>query len=234
MVIVKRLLLTATALALTAVAVPSWASAAIGVEIGATKSPLVAPICPLGVSKANCTIILTETTAVEAVSDKKIYPTTVTTAGRIVAFTVGLSGALAKSDIKNLDLAYGKPAEVAITVLKRKKNTFQFTVSAESPVVNVEPYFGHVEQFVLATTLPVVPGDLIALTVPTWAPVLAIDLPGGSKNFRYRASRAKACTSFNVQTAQTKVGNSATYNCFYDSTRVEYTATEIMGPTVGK
>jgi hypothetical protein len=119
-------------------------------------------------------------------------------------------------------------------VLKRKKNTFVFTVSAESPVVNVEPYFGHVEQFVLANTLPVAAGDLIALTVPTWAPVLSIDLPGGSKSFRYRASRSKGCTTFNVQTAQTKVGNSATYNCFYDATRVEYTATEVTGPTVGR
>ena len=234
MVTVRRMFFSiGGAFALAALAIPAAASATI-IEVGATKTPVVSPVCPVGVSKANCTIILTETTAVEAVRDKLDYPATVKTAGRIVAFTVGLSGALTKTDIAGLESAYGKPAEVAITVLKRKKNTFNFTVRYESPLVDVEPYFGHVVQFPLATTLPVSPGDLIALTVPTWAPVLSINLPGGSKIFRYRASRSSNCTSFNVQTAQTKVGNSTNYNCFYDATRVEYSATEVTNPVPGK
>jgi hypothetical protein len=183
------------------------------------------------VSKANCTIILTETTAIPALSDKVYYPTTVKTAGRIVAFTVGLAK-LTKADITGLNAAYGGAAEVQVAVLQRKGKGFEFTVRYISPVFPVQSWFGHVVQFPLPTTLPVAAGDIVALTVPTWAPVLAINLP--SSQFRYRASRSSRCTTFNVNTAQTRVGQKATYNCFYDSTRVEFSATEVTTPTVPK
>jgi hypothetical protein len=228
---VKRSLLsTSTAIAIAIAVAPATASATI-TEVGATRTPIASPICPPGVTKTNCTIILTETTALPALSDKVYYPTTVKTAGRIVAFTVGLAS-LATTDITGLNAAYGGQAEAAIAILKRKGRSFEFTVKYATPLVKLQPYLGHVVQFPLSTTLPVVPGDLIALTVPTWAPVLYIQLP--SKSFRYRASRAKLCTTFNVQTAQQTVGQKATYNCFYDSTRVEFSATEVTNPVAGK
>jgi hypothetical protein len=198
------------------------------IEIGATTTPLAAPSCPTGVSKAQCTIILTETTAISTLSDSVFYPTTVKHAGRIVAYTVGLAR-LTKADITGLNTRYGGTAQMAITVLRPGKKRF-YTVTQEAPLQHVEPWFGHVVQFPLTTSLQVNVGDVVALTVPTWAPVLSIGLP--SKQFQYRASRPSKCTTFDFQTAQLTIGANTQYLCFYVGTRVEYTATEVTYPVV--
>jgi hypothetical protein len=228
----KRFSLAISATALAAALAPTSASAAI-VELGATASPVVAPSCPTGVDKAHCTIILTESTALETLSDGVAYPTTVKKAGRVVAFTVGLAK-LTKADISGLDSSYGGTSQVGVTVLRPQKPTSQrfFRVVDESPLFHVQPWFGHVVQFPLNTSLAVKAGDVIGLTVPTWAPVLSINLP--SKLFQYRASRPNKCTNFNLQTAQLSIGDTAQYRCFYVRTRVQYTATEVVTPVVPK
>jgi hypothetical protein len=209
--------------------VPATASAAI-IELGATASPLASPTCPKGVSGQNCTIILTETTALETLSDGVYYPTTATRPGRIVAFTVALAK-LSKGEIQGLNSSYGGTAQVAITVLRPGAKRL-FTVIAESPLYHVQPWFGHVVQFPLTTTLPIRAGDVVALTVPTWAPVLAINLD--PKKFSYRASRSSQCTTINIQSAQLNIGDNTQYRCFFNATRVEYSATEVTTPVVPK
>lgn len=216
---------TVAAITVAAALVPASASATI-LELGQTTSPVVSPSCPATVSKANCTIIMTETTALETLSDGVAYPTTVKTAGKIVAFTVGLA-TLTRTDISSRDSAYGGTSRIAVTVLKPGKNRL-WTVRSESPLFHVQPWFGHVVQFPLSTTLDAQPGDAVALTVSTWAPILSIGLP--AKQFQWRASRATGCTTFNIQTAQLTIGASQQYKCFYVSTRVQFTATEVTTP----
>jgi hypothetical protein len=219
-------------LALVAALGPASANAAI-IELGATTTPLAVPACPTGVSKSQCTIILTETTALTSASDGVFYPTTVKTAGKIVAYSLGLAK-LAKADITTLDSLYGGAPYVEIAVLRPGKQRF-YTVRYLSKPNFIQPWFGHVVQFPLNQTLPVARGDVVALTVPTWAPVLAINLP--AKQFQYRASRASGCalqTTFSTQTAQLTVGSSKQYLCFYTATRVEYTATEVTLPPIPK
>ncbi len=213
------------AITVAAALAPASASAVV-LELGQTASPVAPPTCPIPGSTVGCNIILTETTALETLGDGALYPTTVKTAGKIVAFTVGLAK-LTKAEISVLDTDYGGTAQIAITVLKPGKNRL-WTVRSESPLYHVQPWFGHVVQFPLSTTLDAKPGDAVALTVSTWAPILSIGLP--SKQFQYRASRATRCTTFNIQTAQLTIGASTTYKCFYVSTRVQYTATEITTP----
>lgn len=233
----KRTLMTAVATALAAALVPAAASAAV-VELGAVSSaPLVAPSCPKGVSPANCTIILTRVTAVETLRDGLAYPTTVKQAGRVVAFTVGLSRlssnrTVAHDDIHQLDQAYGGTTRLAITVLRQSgsKRLRHFKVVAQSPVYHVQPYLGQVVQFPLTTSLAVLPGDIVALTTPTWAPVLSIDQP--SKRFAYRQSRHTGCASPPSTNQAQGTAQIATYGCNYPGTRVEYTATEITNPVV--
>ena len=86
---------------------------------------------------ANCTIILTQVTALETIRDGVAYPTTVTKAGKIVAFTVGLSrldknAVTAKKDVHFLDTTYGGTAQAGITVLKPvgKKEFRRWAVAA--------------------------------------------------------------------------------------------------------
>jgi hypothetical protein len=97
----------------------------------------------------------------------------------------------------------------------------------------LQPYLGQVVQFPLTTPLPVKPGDVVALSVPTWAPVLTFNLP--PKKFAYRQSRSANCKNpAATEQAQLTIGSTASYGCNYPGTRVEYTATEITDPAPTK
>ncbi len=241
MVNMKRSLLAGTAAAgLLGVLVPASASAKL-IELGATTSPLVAPTCPTGSGGSACRIVLTQVTALESIRDGTSYPTKVTKAGQIVAFTLGISlldpnRTKAKQDIHFLDSTYGGVPQAAITVLKPvgKASDFHWQVTAESsPTVHLIPFLGQVAQFPLAKPLPVDPGDTVALTIPTWAPVLSINLT--ANKFAYRQSRAANCSSpATTQQAQLLIGATAIYGCDYPGTRVEYSATEITNPVPTK
>jgi hypothetical protein len=236
----KRSCLASAATMVAAVGlVPASASAQI-VELGAPKTALVAPACPKGVTSANCTIILTQVTALETTSDSVANPTAVTQPGEIVAFTVGLSSLSSnrttrKNDIHYLDGAYGGTTRVAVAVLQPNgaSQLHKWTLAAESPIIHVQPYLGEVVQFPLTTALPVKAGDVIALTTPTWSPVLSIDQ--STTQFGYRQSRSTACTTPPAVTqAQLTISGNATYGCSYPGTRVEYSATEITTPPIPK
>jgi len=210
------------------------------IQLGATRSPLVPPACPKGVSAVNCKIVLTQETALETLRDGVAYPSTVTQPGLIVAWTVGLSrlsaltGA-AHTAIHYLDTTFGGTTQAGISVLAPvgAKNQRQWKVVASSPIVHLQPYLGYVVQFPLATPLPVVAGEVVALTVKTWAPVLSFDLTPSL--FAYRQSRSSNCTvPATTSHAQLTIGQSTRYTCNYAGTRVEYSATEITTPSPPK
>ncbi len=107
----------------------------------------------------------------------------------------------------------------------------QFTVAAQGPVEQLQPYLGYVVQFPLATPIPVRPGQVVALTVGTWAPVLSYNL--ASKYYSYRQSRSFNCKTVGTQqNAVTAVGQTKSFACSYPGTRAEYSATEVTNPVV--
>ncbi len=205
-------------------------------ELGQTKTPLVSPSCPPNVPSSQCTIILTRVTALETLRDGITYPTKVKTAGRLVAFTVGLSALSSsattrKSYIRYLDQAYGGTTQLGIAVLRPvgKHKNFQWQTLAVTPLYQVEPYLGRVVQIPLDSSIPVVPGEVVALTTPTWAPVLSINVD--PKKFAYRQSRSANCNNPpSSSQAQLTPGKTASYKCDYPGTRVEYSVTEVSYP----
>lgn len=236
-------MVSAPGLALVAGLFAGSASAKV-VELGATRTPLVAPppctsrslgngTCPGGTTPNSYTILQTRVTSLETLADGVAYPTTAKQAGRIVAFTVGLSAldtnrSVRKQEIQNEDLNYGGTTRVQIAVLRRTgaRKHNKWKVVATSPASHVQPYLGEVVQIPLGTTLPVQKGDVVALTTPTWAPVLS--LSENSKKFAYRQSRKGNCASPpNSSQAQLNTGQVAPYGCDYPGTRVEYSATEV-------
>ena len=231
----KRSLLAAAGAAVLCGLIPGSAGATT-VELGVSATPLVAPACPKGVAPAQCTIILTRATALETIRDNVGYPSTAKQSGRLVAFTVGLSAlssnpTTAQNDVKFLDTTYGGDAQVQITVLKRvgTRTNWTWQVVESGPVVDVQPYLGQIAQFPFTTSLPVTRGETIALTTPTWAPVLSIDL--SASHFAYRQSRSRNCNNPPATTqAQVTAGQATKYGCDYPGTRVEYSATEITNP----
>jgi hypothetical protein len=235
---------------------PAAASADV-IELGRTPiSPLIAPVCPPGVRSTNCTIVLTRSTALATVRDGLGYPTKVTKAGWIVAFTLGLSQlssnpATERSYIRTLDRAYGGgtcaqvdapscQAQAGLTVLAPGRRKYEWKVVAQTPMIHLQQFLGTVAQFPLAPSgsktyyaLPVVPGDVIALTVPTWAPVLTYGQ--SPKKFAYRQSRMANCSNPAAsQQAQLTIGADTQYICDYAGTRVEYSATEVTNPATAK
>ncbi len=232
-------LLMAAGAALLALVAPAAASAQM-IELGqASGAPITAPSCPPKVSPAQCVIILTRTTAVQSLTNGVVNPVRVRKAGWIIAFTVGLSRLTsnAKTEHKylhQLDTAYGGTPQLALTVLKPGPRN-QYTVAAQSGLFHLIPFLGSVLQeplslppsFHALTALAVAPGDVIGLTVPTWAPVLTYNL--AATKYSYRQSRASNCkNAAGSQTAQMKVGATASYLCTYTGTRVQYSATEVV------
>ena len=182
------------------------------------------PSCP----GAPCEVV-SETTGMQVKVGKYYAPITIPRDGVLVAWTITLSQPTA-SQIAYFDKNERGPAEASISVLKQTKGlTYQLV--AQSPLVQLQPYFGLTAQFPLATTIPVQKGERIGLTVPTWAPALAIQL---SRDSSWRASRPKnTCTSAteaSTETAQTTAGSAVPYSCLYLTARLLYSATLISTP----
>ncbi len=229
-----RAAFAASILGLAIVAAPAVAQI---LELGdQTKSPLVAPTCPSSVKPADCTIILTRDTALATIRDGVSYPTEVHHAGRVVSFSVGLSSlssntSTRKKDINYLNQTYGGDAQVELTVLKRVGRKGQrWQVVANSGVWHVVQYLGSVAQIPLLNSIQVTPGETIALSTPTWAPVLSIQQQ--SDQFAYRQARGAKpnCSSPSTSQQAQRVGQTSTYGCKYPGTRIEYSATEVTYP----
>jgi hypothetical protein len=257
----KRVVLALTATLVAAVLVPALASAQ-ELQVGVTASPLISPTCPAGIAANNCTIVLTQVTAYETLRDGIANPTTIKKSGVLSSFTVGLSGTdtINAKDVAYLNKVHGGPAEVQLTVLRPTgtANNPSYRVAAESPDYLVHGLLGQIAEFPLVAPLPVVRGEIVALTVPTWAPVLSFDL--NTSKFSYSQSRTKtkvpastgtttgttttttttstttgkslsSCnTPATVNLAQLTIGQLSNYTCNYPGTRVEYSALEITTP----
>jgi hypothetical protein len=213
--------LIAACAALACAAVPSTASARI-IEVGQAATEAV-PTCP-----ANPCLAVSRTTGYQAkvVDSRAVY--VVPRAGKIVAWTIRL-GAPTNRQIEFFEDNFGK-ASAGLSVLRRGDRLFG-RVLTQTPVVQLSDYFGQTVQFPLDRPLNVRMGQIIALTVPTWAPALSTLTEDGSS---WRASRAlNRCDDTDRQTAQLTLGALTQYRCLYKA-RLTYTATLITNPKPNK
>ena len=146
--------------------------------------------------------------------------------GRIVAWTLML-GKPGKKQTEFFDSKLGGESQAQLTILDPKRKLRSRAV-ARGPLMKLQPYFGRTSQFPLATSIPVKKGQVIAITVPTWAPALGTGLGGDTS---WRASREKGqCEDTQGQTAQTQPNQLAQYYCLYRTARLTYSATLITKP----
>jgi hypothetical protein len=147
--------------------------------------------------------------------------------GKIVAWSISL-GKPGPRQIDFFDKNLGGASSARITILRPRKKLFS-VVTGQGPIQQLEPYFGTTVQFPLGRALNVRKGYVVALTVPTWAPALAVGLGNDSS---WRASRAKGnCDDTSGQTAQQALGATVQYRCLYRTARLTYSATLITSPT---
>lgn len=213
--------LASFALALLAPAVAPATLAEIGV-IG-TTTPATVPSCP-----ATPCLAVSRTTGFQVKVATNRNPLSAVRSGSVVAWTVTL-GKPNATQIKFFNANEGGVSEAAIAILRAQpKPNLTYKLIAQSPLVKLQPYFGKTAQFPLETSIPVKKGDVIALTVPSWAPALAL---GFGNDTSWRASRPKKqCTSTGAQTDHTAVGSAVQYFCLYQTARLTYSATLISTP----
>lgn len=209
--------------AVLALAIPGVALAVVA-TLTSPSDPTAIASCP-GTATVPCTVV-SRTTALQVKVGETRDPMRVRTDGRVVGWEITLS-LPSLSQTKYFDSTEGGTARAAIVVV-RNETGLGFRLIAESPMIHLEPYFGKTVTFALASSIPVVAGDQIALAVPTWAP--ALELRAGQRT-AWRASRAGTqCANVTTETAQSVPGSVAQYACIYRTALVDFGAVEISTP----
>ncbi|HEY7961359.1 MAG TPA: hypothetical protein VID29_05500 [Solirubrobacteraceae bacterium] len=220
----KRISLAVSIGVLLALALPTGSLATLA-EVGVIPSttPAVPPSCP-----GSPCLAVSRTTGFQVKVNSPSSVDAVPREGSIVAWTITL-GKPTATQVKFFNANEGGVATAGIAILRQqKKPNLSYKLIAQSPLVKLEPYFGKTAQFPLASTIVVKKGDIVALTVPSWAPALALGFPNTTS---WRASRPKTqCSSTSAQTAQVALGSVVQYACLYRTARLTYSATLISTP----
>lgn len=124
---------------------------------------------------------------------------------------------------------FGMPPQAQLAILHRVPGTQppRYNLRAKSSIQVLTPYLGETVRF--GTSLRVRKGDVIGLTIPTWAPAFAQGL--SAKNV-WRASREPGrCldpTDVRQGESHERLNSRATYGCKYSTARLLYTATVVL------
>jgi hypothetical protein len=178
-------------------------------------------------------------TGFQAIADGVAKPYEVPFDGKIVAWSITLAKPSAKeTDSTTNEIGFfneflGTPSEARIGILKPvgEDTPPKYELVRQSPLQVLNPYFGTTPIFALERPLNVLQGQVVALTIPTWAPMFAFNV---SAENTWRGSRlAEHCSSKeDIQGGhpQQGVGKTKTYGCYYSNARLLYTATLVAKP----
>jgi hypothetical protein len=238
-------LLAATCLlaALVAVSSPRGAdSAPLRVVVLGQTSETPPPSCP-GKIVNNIEItpcrVEGHVTGFQAIADGVPRPYEAPFEGKVIAWSITLSKPSTRETKTTTDEVgffndfLGTPSQARIGVLRPIEDTKppKFKLVRQSPLETLNPYFGSTPIFALDHPLTVLKGQVVALTIPTWAPMFAFNV---SAENTWRGSRLpEHCSSKeDIQGGhpQQGVGKIKTYGCYYSNARLLYTATLVKKP----
>jgi hypothetical protein len=206
-------------------ALPSAATARI-TELGGAAE-LGTPSCP----STPC-LAVTRTTGFQLLLGGRRNVFVAPRTGRVVAFTLRLGRPTARQ-IAFFDQQSGGKSQARIAVLRpvrsRVRGQVLYRLNAQSDPFMLDKHFGSTVQFPLYTSLLVRRGWVVALSIPTWAPALAVN--GVDNTFAWRSSRVKPCSDEpERQPPHTTAGTTRQYFCTYRPARLTYSATLVSTP----
>lgn len=148
--------------------------------------------------------------------------------GEVTAWTLTL-GQPTNSQRSFFNNLYGRPPQAHLAILKRVPGSDPpvYRLRRQSPIRVLSPYLGSTVKFKLGRPLRVLKDDIIALSVPTWAPAFS---DGLGTTDRWRASREEGlCGAGSAATGrpQQKLNSKREYGCTYETARLLYTATVV-------
>jgi len=193
------------------------------VVLGATAST-PDPACP----ELPCQAV-GSVTGFQVSTNQSQLPFNVKRAGRVKAWTLTLSQPTNRQR-SFFNGFFGTPPEARLAILRRIPGSSppRYELRRQSRLHVLSPYLGQTVKF--GASLKVEKGDIVGLTIPTWAPAFAQDL---SAQNAWRASRepGKCTNTTDVRQGhpQQKVGRRAVYACRYSTARLLYTATVVEG-----
>ena len=218
----------ATVLAV-AIGTGSAGAAAKTIVLGAAAP--ATPSCP-----ENCQAI-GKTTGFQTAIGKTQTPFEAPVSGRLVAWSIKLAAPNEKQMTFFEDF-FGGPPQARIAVLKPitkqiDQGRMVYKLKSQGPVEDLKPFLGSTTTFTLEQPLVVREGQVVALSVPTFAPAFAVNL--GSKT-SWRASRKKGkcakAEDIEAGTAHQTIGQDRAYACLYKTARLLYSATIVRDPSV--
>ncbi len=220
-------------------------SAAIGVACLTLAAAFAGPSAGVA-AKARTTVVLGSTattpdpscpelpcqavgsvTGFQVSNEQTSLPFRVPREGRVKSWSLTLAQPT-KSQRNFFNGFFGVPPEARLAILRRIAGTDppRYNLRSQGAIHVLSPYLGQTVKF--SASLKVQRGDIIGITVPTWAPAFSQGL--GAKNV-WRASReAGKCTNAtDVRQGEPlqKVGRRATFGCKYSTARLLYTATVV-------
>lgn len=154
-------------------------------------------------------------------------PFRVPRSGKVKAWTLTLAQPTGKQR-SFFNGFFGTPPEARLAILRRVPGTDppRYNLRRQGSIHVLSPYLGQTVKF--GASLEVEKGDIVGLTIPTWAPAFSQDLPASNA---WRASRepGKCTNTTDVRQGQPqqRVGTRATYGCRYSTARLLYTATVV-------
>ena len=166
-------------------------------------------------------------TGYQVSNDQAQLPFRVSRKGKVKSWTLTLAQPT-NSQRSFFNGFFGTPPQARLSILLRVAGTNppRYNLRSQGSIHVLSPYLGQTVRF--GASLKVEPGDIVGITVPTWAPAFAEGL--GAKNV-WRASREPgSCTnSTDVRQGEPhmRVGTRGTYGCKYSTARLLYTVTVV-------
>ena len=159
-------------------------------------------------------------------------PTRVRADGKIVAWSVKMSRPAKRerayfgSHFKNKSLGEAPSGRISILKKSKQKGKPAYKLVRKSPSVDLSDAYGSEPLITLDSPLRIKKGEIVAYTMPTWTPSLALGL--SRKKYKWRASRktgqCKAPKDIFNGHPQEKIGSKRRYGCLYDAALPLYSA----------